>query len=288
MDISTMLQDVALNNKSIHNNSQRIYDAGYHKGLMTDSDYQSGYAAGKTSGEAEGIRAMWELIQKGGTNTDIGTRLLTGANFTKKTYRPIYDIRPTSAYDWSMNCPNDKSILFTEGQVNMKELEEEQGMVHDFSNCTSVYRAFCSGLFSELNVIDISKATNTDLAFYGGYFNSANSVLRLKRIERLIFSENTVIASNMLKYNGLMEYIGFEGVIAKNGLDLSSCVKLDKESHIKLVNILSSNTSGLSVTVSQRAVNKAFETSEGANDGLTSPEWLALRATKENWGIKYA
>ena len=237
-----------------------------------------------------GIRATWEALQAGGTKQFIGQYVLGGTNFSKKTFKPIYDIIPTTAYDWSFNCPMDRTVLFTEGQVNMKELEKEQGIVFDFSNCTQFVRAFCSGLFSELNVIDISNAVSTTYAFYGGYMASSGSqsALRLKRIERLIFSENTVIAANMLDYNALMEYIGFEGVIAQNGLDISSCVILDKESHIKLVNILSDTTSGLSVTVSDVAVNKAFETSAGENDGSLSAEWTALINSKSNWTIKLA
>jgi hypothetical protein len=90
---------------------------------------------------------------------------------------------------------------------------------------------------------------------------------------------------NTFHYAYDTEHIGFEGIIAQNGLNLQWSTKLDKESHVKLVNTLSSTTSGLSVTVSQTAVNKAFETSEGANDGSTSQEWLNLIATKPNWTI---
>ena len=238
-----------------------------------------------------GIRATWEALQAGGTKTDIvGQHVFFGANFSKKTYKPICDIRPASAYLYYNNCPNDVTILLTEGQVIMKELEEEQGMVHDFSGCASFAKAFTQGLFSELNVIDMSKATDTQLAFYGGYLSgSVEKVpLKLKRIERLIFSEITTFAANMFSYNSRLEYIGFEGVIAQGGLDVSSCVILDKESHIKLVNILSDTTSGLSVTVSDVAVNKAFETSAGENDGSSSAEWTALINSKPNWTIKLA
>ena len=51
---------------------------------------------------------------------------------------------------------------------------------------------------------------------------------------------------------------------------------------------LSTTTTGLTVTFSKTAVDKAFETAEGANDGSTSPEWLALVATRPNWGIGLA
>jgi hypothetical protein len=52
-----------------------------------------------------------------------------------------------------------------------------------------------------------------------------------------------------------------------------------------IVNALSTTTTGLFVTLRKDAVNKAFETSEGAMDGSTSDEWLALAATKANWTI---
>lgn len=78
------------------------------------------------------------------------------------------------------------------------------------------------------------------------------------------------------------------GTIGQNGFDTRYSTKLSKASHISVINVLSTTTSGLTVTFSKTAVNKAFETSEGAADGSTSDEWTALIATKPNWTINLA
>lgn len=75
------------------------------------------------------------------------------------------------------------------------------------------------------------------------------------------------------------------GTIGQSGLDLQHSKKLSKASIESVIEHLSTTTSGLSVTFSKTAVNKAFETSEGANDGSTSAEWTALANTRSNWTI---
>lgn len=226
---------------------------------------------------------MWDYIQSFGQRTSYA--YFSDILWTAKNFKPKYDVRPTTSYQFLKNTHGNIGInkLLTEGQVNMKKLEEEKGIVFDFSNCTNLELGFANGLFSELNVIDVSKAT-LNYAFYGGYLNGYPE-LKLRRIERLICSENTTFYANTFSYDGELVYVGFEGVLATSGLNLSYSEKLNKESHIKLINILSSTTTGLSITLSSVAVNKTFETSSGANDGSTSQEWLDLIATKSNWTI---
>ncbi len=69
-------------------------------------------------------------------------------------------------------------------------------------------------------------------------------------------------------------------------LDLQYSTKLSRKSIENLVNGLSPDTSGKTLTLSEAAVNKAFETSEGANDGVDSDEWKNLTTTEHpNWSI---
>ena len=233
------------------------------------------------AGNEDMLRAMWEAIQSGGKRSNYNT-LLNYTSYTKKTFKPIYDIKITGTYgyNWSQNTyPNGYDSLIAEGQVNMKELEEEQGMKFDFSESTNLQRGFASALFSELNVIDVSKLTSADYAFYGGYIPvSLRKTLCPKRIERLICTETTKFVATAFQYAVGFEYIGFEGVIAQNGLDLQWSTELNKESITALVNTLSPDTSGLSVTISQTAKQNAF----------TDEEWASLIATKSNWTISLA
>lgn len=228
------------------------------------------------AGEQKAIDDMWEALQGGGTRASYPASFFDGADFTKKTFKPKYDIRPTgtNTNQWVLNCPVHKDLLFTEGQVNMKELEQERGIVFDFSACTNFTQTFCGGLFSELNVIDISNATATALAFYGGYLNSANlKPLQIKRIEKLICSETTPFASNTFGYARNLEYIGFEGVVGKS-IDLHYS-PLSKASIESLVSCLSTNATGQTLTLNKIAKETAF----------TEEEWQTLIATKSNWTI---
>ncbi len=79
--------------------------------------------------------------------------------------------------------------------------------------------------------------------------------------------------------------LAIAGVIGQSGFDIHWSIKLNKESHISVIEALSPTTEELSITLSLAAVNSAFETSEGALDGSTSEEWLNLIATKANWTI---
>jgi hypothetical protein len=82
----------------------------------------------------------------------------------------------------------------------------------------------------------------------------------------------------------LMKEVTFvEGCIKAN-IDFGYC-PLNKASIVSVLGGLDHGKSGLTLTLRLDAVNKAFETSEGAMDGSTSDEWLALAATKPSWTI---
>lgn len=226
------------------------------------------------NGRKDELKEFWKAIQSNGTRTDY-TNAFSNTRLTKDSFKPVYDFKPVNASSMFYMCTTPLSEAFS-----MIEVENECGIVFDFSNCTNFQLAFNASCFNELSTIDLSKATSTYQAFYNG-----SSALDIKRINRLICSADTVYSWGMFGYCVELEYVGFEGVIAKSGLDIHWSVLLNKESLEKLVNCLSSETSGLTVTVSLQAVNKAFETSEGANDGSNSQEWKDLIATRSNWTI---
>lgn len=259
---------------TVAENVEKVYEAGINNGIE--------------QGEQDGIIAMWEAIQQGGKRTNY-EYLCRHMGFTKKNFKPIYDIKldGANAYSWTQTvCSQNKKLLIDEGTVNMKELEEEQGMRFDFSECTNLSLAFTGGLFTVLNVIDAQKASTLDYAFYNGYISGTYEQLMLKRIERLICSEITGFGSMTFGYCSQLEYIGFEGVIAKN-IDVSSC-PLIKESITKLFNTLSATAEGKTVTFKKSAVNAAFGIN--VDDETTFPEgseYYTLRHSKDNWTVNY-
>lgn len=127
--------------------------------------------------------------------------------------------------------------------------------------------------------VPITIGANASYTFLGCAF--------LVTIRKLIVSESTTFNS---WFNGCGALINLtvEGVIAQNGLDFRWSTKLSRASHESIVAALSTTTTGLTVTFSKAAVNKAFETAEGANDGSTSAEWTSLKNTRTNWTIVLA
>ena len=258
MSIAEKLQTVA-------ENQQRVYDAGY----------AAGQSAGGGDTEAE-RKAFWDAFQNQGKRTDY-TYAFSRGKWLKESLRPIYDFKPTGegAKNMFYFCPLYSNELFS-----MEDVERDCGIVFDFSACTTLSSTFNNCPFSVLNVIDVRNATAAN-ALYQAFYNGSGG--SLKRINRLIFSENTKIGWGVFGYCSSLTYVGFEGTIAAS-IDVHWS-PLDKESLQSLMVALSSTASGFTATISQSAVDIAFETSKGAKDGGTSEEWRALVDARPNWTI---
>lgn len=126
--------------------------------------------------------------------------------------------------------------------------------------------------------------TKVPITAFGGCSMAFANASKLKRIPKLIFNGTTNVASMFLNATDLEE-LNCEGELAVDGLDLRYSSKLNKASIISVINVLSATTSGLTVTFSEEAVDKAFETTEGANDGSNSMGWLVLTSQTTNWTI---
>lgn len=114
--------------------------------------------------------------------------------------------------------------------------------------------------------VSITALGNASQAFA----NAAN----IKRIPKLIFNGCTNI-KNMFLNCPKLEELNCEGELDITGLDLKDSPKLNKASIESIISVLSTTTTGLSITLSQTAVNNAF----------TTDEWNALIATRTNWTI---
>lgn len=144
----------------------------------------------------------------------------------------------------------------------------------------NAYGAFGYTQFTELKkTVDVTQVTST-----GAMFFACN---KLKNIYRFVVSPSTPYDTTFGLCDSL-ENLNIEGTIGQNGFGIQWSTKLNKASITRIINALSTTTSGLTVTLSSTAVNNAFATSEGAADGRTSAEWLALVATRSNWTISLA
>lgn len=223
------------------------------------------------AGEQSGIAKFWNSI------TDNGVRNVYGYAFRYMRFSeellnfPIV-IKPSISTNMFHGAV---------GEVDLAEIEKNGGAKFDFSYSTSLDYVFRDVGFLGVGVIDGSSASNLDRILYC----SLKSNSHIKWVEKLIVKE-THTFSNSFKYNLALEHIIFEGTIG-NPLDMGDCNKLDKASIESAVNC-ALNVNTVSLTFAEEAVNKAFETSEGANDGSTSAEWATLISTKPNCTISLA
>lgn len=192
-----------------------------------------------------------------------------GEGWTDETFDPHYDMVLASGYSgqqmfWNNQCKDLKAIF------------ERNGVKLDTSKCGMIQQMFQGSLSENLPILDFSSANlSTDYCF-------ANA--SVKNIDKIIFSEQTKIGSQMFSNAIYLENVIFDGVVCGN-VNLQWSTKLSKASWISIINALSSTTSGLSMTGSLDSVRKAFEIFEGELDGTLSEEWLNLIATKPNWTI---
>lgn len=188
----------------------------------------------------QGLREMWEAIQVGGKRTNYNQALIDYIAWTKKNFKPIYDITFTSAYFLTRNRTTDiDDLRLQEGNINLVEYTAETGVNFTFACGGTWGYAFAGTIFSVFDTLDLTNATSLDGLFYGGFTSGTRyAVLQPKRVEHLICSEANEFKNNSFQYQSNFEHIGFEGVIAKNGLNLSWSENLDKESLLALIDCL--------------------------------------------------
>ena len=244
---------------ALNQNNDEAYNKGYADGQATG--YQEGFGEGK---QAE-YDTFWNEFQENGTRNDY-YYAFAGIGWTDTVFNPKYDIVATG----------DARSMFGKASISdLKGIFEKNHITLNLSNVTNCQAMFANSTIKYLPEIDLSKCDALTQLF--SYANELVSVDKLK--------VNFTGSGNGFANNSKLEHIIFDGVIGGTGLNLQHAKKLDTDSWVSLINALSSTTSGLTVTGSLASVQKAFETSKGANDGNTSAEWKALTDTKTNWTI---
>jgi hypothetical protein len=264
---------IGLVDGAVENARQDGYSEGFSRG--NEAGYNQGYTEGEYVGISKGEKAeydaFWDTYQNNGKRVDY-SYAFAGQGWVNDNFRPKYDIIPTAA-----------SHLFSAGRItDLSELIEKTGVRFGTSKVTSVsYFAQYSSL-TKIPTLDFSSCADLSYLFIYNY--------NLREIEKVILKSDgsQKFTNYSFGFNESLEEIRFDGTIGQNGLNFQWSTKLSHDSILSIVNALSTTTSGKSVTLSKSAVNKAFETSVGANDGSTSAEWLALVGTRSNWTISLA
>ena len=236
----------------IAENEQKVYDAGIEEGKKSEYDLFW------DTFQSNGNRRYYEYAFADDTNG--GRKWISG-----KTYRPKYPMKPLAA-----------SYMFRRSGLGYEDIAKI-----DFSECKNFDYAFYRYGGSQIfPPIDLRSATSLS-----NVFNDSTSI---KEMEKIKVSENTPYNNTFSGCTGLRE-VRFEGTIGQNGLNFKDSTLLSRNSIETIIEALSTTASGKTLTLSKAAVDKAYETSEGANDGSNSPTWLDDKlAYRPNWTISLA
>ena len=210
-------------------------------------------------------------------------------------YRKLNDVLIASAENVPKVYDSGHKVGFEEGKIAERDAFWDEFQKKGDSAGAYYYYAFAytkwtdtnynpkypiiisESTLSGRNVFQATSITDTKVPIYA---NSMTALMcfydaeNLKRIRYFEVKESTAYDRTFSKSANIEELI-MGGTIGKNGFDVSECKKLNKASIESIINALSTTTSGLTVTLSQTAVNNAF----------TAEEWDALEATKTNWTI---
>jgi hypothetical protein len=236
-----------------------------------DAACSNAYARRRDHGYSEGEQAeydrFWDAFQDSGNRTNYSCAF-SGIGWTKDSFHPKYDIIASNFY---------QAFLYNDNKYDLKQHLQDCGVTLDTSSASTLNYAF---QYAGMTVLPVISALGAN-SFHSVFANMPN----LTQIEKLVLrSDGSQTFGNVFTDTKKLSHLIIEGTIGKNGFNVSWS-PLNKASLISIVNALSATTTGLTVTLSLAAVNKAFETSSGANDGVSSAEWAALIATKSNWTI---
>lgn len=206
------------------------------------------------AGQKSEYDRFWDAYQQGTYQNQF-----SGNGWNNATFRPKYDIKPTNGY-----------MLFYSSQIegDMVEILAQHGVKFDTSRTTTFQYMFQHSKFMRLGEIDFTYCANNNSSIFISTFQTSTLVTidKVKVKEGLAFASTTFNASSL-------ENITFAGVIGGT-INFGRC-PLSRDSITSIVNALSANSTGLTVTFSKTAKEAAF----------TADEWAALIAAKPNWTI---
>lgn len=232
-----------------------------------DAVYDAGYEKGKSEGGGDDYyNEFWDIYLDNGNKTNFQGSFF-GNGWTDVTFNPNRPLHIKSAVN-----------TFAGSKItDYAAIAERIGGI-DFTGCTTFNLTWQTSSITRIGTVDFSSATAS-----GALNNTFYICNEFKTLEKCIVSKENTFPNTFVRC-GKLEHIRFEGEIGNN-ISFADSSLLSSASLESIVNHLSVASTGQSLTLSKKAVNKAFETSEGANDGSTSAKWATLIGTRPNWTI---
>ena len=256
--------------QTIYENVELVYNAGLIAGREQGGNVEEAYNRGYAEGEENmNVLMMSAICAEKRTNYSYA---FFGYRWNDDLFKPTSVIKPK---------------LFNNGLQNSNVEYGAYTDYLDFSACESLNTAFMGSKIRELGVIDARNVNQGQNGMANAFYNCA----QLERIEEFypsnLATNKAVFQITTFAECYALKHIVFKSEISQNGLNLKDSPLLDKESIESVINCLSAETTGLTVTLPLTAVDREFETSAGANDGSESAEWQNFIAPKTNTAGQY-
>lgn len=239
------------------------------KVLQLKQDFDEVFDAGK---QAE-YDAFWDTYQQNGERTDYSNAFV-GDGWSNETLRPKHPCKVIIGTNMFANChfnhnyPTDDLIDVSHVTIDMSEATHANSMYNN-------------AMVNEATLI-----CSESMLYMGSAFNKGSRGNVLGMNITLLVPNPNCDWTNAFAYHRVRSLNLLSGtVIGRNGFDVRWAGGLSQANIRSIIAALSPDTSGLTVTLSKVAVDREFETSEGANDGSSSAEWLALVDARPNWSV---
>lgn len=207
---------------------------------------------------------FWDTFQQNGTSTRY-LYAFAYDHWTAETFKPKYDIRPTSAVGLFRNSKMG---------INLTQHLNNLGITLDLSQATDAGSyTFEACNFTELPELDFSKAGS--LAYTFNECTALTAIAKLKVVTSQTFSGTF---GNCIA----LKEIRFEGTIGKS-LDLHWSTKLSPQSYDNIFSCLSTTATGVTLTVPTTAPDVYDALNGEGSWAMTLQMWCP-----SNWTVAYA
>lgn len=227
------------------------------------------YEKGETDGKYAEWSDFWDSIQKPNGSIRTGyDYFFFGGAWNDATFKPKYDIRPTSG--------GGVSVFSRCGVKNLEKCLSDAGVKLDLSKCTNIGEFFARSKIEVIPELVFSPSVTSAW----GMFTSCTG---LHTVRKFVANPKVQIGTNFSGCTALQNIV-IEGETIDNA-NFQWCTKLSIASIVSIVESLSTSTSGKTLTLSQTAVNNMTYPITSAQSGITYNSWDELIATKTNWTI---
>ena len=252
--------------------SQEFYDLFMS---IIDNTDGTAYGIGHTEGVKTQYDEFWDAYQDNGNRTDYRNAFI-GYYWNQSNLKPKYTCKVVGVCTAMF-----QKCFFSQNIVNTTNLIDISHISIDVTEATECIAMFADAMIKEVNLVFGEKVTSLNTAFTKGNRGNAEGM----KITLLVPNPNCDW-TNAFSYHKVKELNLLDGtVIGTNGFNVRWATGLPRTSIASIIRSLSSTTTGLSITLSLAAVNKAYERSEGANDGSSAAEWSLALAAAPNWTI---